>query len=253
MGFLLFLTFPLTTACATSEETQKHSLTIAAAASLSNAFSEVVDSFTTKTDTEITLSFGSTGTLSEQLENGAPFDLFASADPSYIDDLVKTGHIDKNSRSLFACGEIVVAVHPSNNFLIQSVNELELPTVDRIAIANPDIAPYGDAARQVLQSMNIWNVVKDKIVYGENVRQVYQYVDTGDVNFAILPLSLLRFSNLITTTIDPATYQPIKHVIGINSQTTQMDQAKNFIEFLFTPMGKNILSNHHLSIEACER
>jgi molybdate transport system substrate-binding protein len=249
----IFCFFLITAACSSTRSTPRPTLTIAAAASLSNAFSELANKFTHQTNIEITLSFAATGTLSEQIANGAPFDLFATADPSYVDDLVVSGHIDESSRSRFACGKLVLATHPSNSFLVQSLNDITNPALNRIAIANPDIAPYGAAARQLLQSANIWKSIQDKIVYGDNVRQIYQYLDTGDVKLAILPRSLLRNTYYTITTIDSSYYDPIEHIIGINTNTTQRDQAQLFIEYLFSSGGKTILSDNFLTIEACNR
>jgi molybdate transport system substrate-binding protein len=228
-------------------------ITIAAASSLSPAFKVIGDRFTAQSGISINFSFAATGTLKEQIVNGAPFDIFATANTASLDDLIERGFIYPESRVVFACGEIIIVVNPLSSYSVEKLNDLANPVVRRIALANPEIAPYGAAAKQALKSALIWDIVKDRIVYGENVRQALQFVETGDVRFGIVPLSLLSDNNLITVDIPSSYYSPIEHLIGINVLTNQKKLAGDFIDYLIGPEGQNLLSHHNLQLESCER
>lgn len=228
-------------------------ITIAAAASLSPAFKEIGDRFTAQSGVSINFSFAATGTLREQIVNGAPFDIFATANTVYLDDLIKRGYIVADSRVVFACGEIIIVVNPLSSYSVQNLSDLTNPVVRRIAIANPEIAPYGAAAHQALESAEVWDTVQNRIVYGENVRQTLQFVETGDVRYGIVPLSLLLDNNLTIVNIPPSYYPPIEHLIGINVRSNLKKLAGEFIDFLLNTEGKALLTRHHLQLEACNR
>jgi len=163
-------------------------LTVAAASDLTPAFEEIGRAFESSNKTKVVFMFGSTGMLTRQIENGAPVDLFAAANVSYIDELDKKGLIITDSKATYARGRITLWTPDTSDIRLQGIADLARPEVMRIAIANPDHAPYGLAAKQALESAGIWERVKPKLVYGDNIRQTLQYAETGNVDVAIAAL-----------------------------------------------------------------
>src|SRR5215213_3023037 len=161
-------------------------LTVAAASDLTPAFEELGREFESATKTKIVFVFGSTGMLTRQIENGAPFDLFAAANVSYIDELDQKGLIISDSKAIYARGRVTLWTPNESPLRLQVMADLARPEVQRIAIANPGHAPYCLAAKQALQSAGVWDRVQAKLVYGDNIRQTLQYAETGNVEVAIV-------------------------------------------------------------------
>jgi molybdate transport system substrate-binding protein len=219
-------------------------LTVAAASDLTPVFEELGREFESATKTKVVFVFGSTGMLTRQLENGAPFDLFVAANVSYIDQLDQQGLIIPGSRAIYARGRITLWTANESPVRFQGIADLAQPEIQRIAIANPDHAPYGLAAKQALQSAGIWDRVHPKLVYGDNVRQTLQYAQTGNVEVAIVPLSLSIPSNGRWTLIPEDLHQPIDQGLGIMKSTKNEQAARAFITFLSSPQGKAIMKKY---------
>src|SRR6185295_17042655 len=187
----LVLALACVTACKDKSATTSINgeLTVAAASDLTPAFEELGREFESASKTKVVFMFGSTGLLTKQIENGAPVDLFAAANVSYIDELDKKGLIIPDSKATYARGRITLWTPDASNIRLQGIEDLARPEVMRIAIANPDHAPYGLAAKQALQSAGIWDRVQPKLVYGDNIRQTLQYAQTGNVEVSIVALS----------------------------------------------------------------
>src|SRR5215218_441568 len=185
--------FVIALACVTAckdktptSSTSSAELTVAAAADLTPAFEELGREFESATKTKVVFVFGSTGMLTRQIENGAPVDLFAAANVSYIDELEKEGLIIPDTKAVYARGRITLWTPNESTLRLQNIADLARPEVMRIAIANPDHAPYGLAAKQAVQSAGLWERVQPKLVYGDNIRQALQYAQTGNVEVAIV-------------------------------------------------------------------
>ena len=245
--------FVLVLACVTackdkSTTTPAHDeLTIAAASDLTPAFEEIGREFETATKTKVIFTFGSTGMLSKQIENGAPVDLFAAANVSYIDELDKKGLIIPDSKAIYARGRITLWTPDTSDIRLQGIADLARPEVMRIAIANPDHAPYGLAAKQALESAGIWDRVKPKLVYGDNIRQTLQYAETGNVDVAIVALSLSTQSRGRWTLIPEELHQPIDQGLGIIKTTRNEKAARAFAVFLSGPQGQAIMKKYGFS------
>src|ERR1044072_125697 len=139
-------------------------LTVAAASDLTPVFEELGREFESANKTKVVFVFGSTGMLTRQIENGAPFDMFAAANVSYIDELEQKGLIIPDSKTVYARGRITFWTPPDSNLRLENIRDLARPEVQSVAIANPDHAPYGLAARQALETAGIWEQVKPKLV-----------------------------------------------------------------------------------------
>jgi molybdate transport system substrate-binding protein len=164
---------------------------VAAASSLNFAIREIIEEFESRTPHRVRLSLASSGTLFNQIQNGAPFDVYLSADRAYPEQLELRGLVDPCSGFLYALGRIVVWVRNGSPVDVQALGVRSLvEATGKIAIANPRHAPYGRAAVAVMEHFGIWNSVSDRIVLGENVSQAAQFVQSGAAGIGIIPLSL---------------------------------------------------------------
>ena len=196
------------------------SLRIAAASSLQFALNEIIDDYRqTHKEINIQAVYGSSGNLYRQIVQGAPFDLFLSADASLVDKLHEDG-VTADAGEAFGQGQLVLAVSrrvaepggAEESLAEEILAGLQAQSSSfRLAIANPAHAPYGKAAKQYLQSIQQWSNVKSALVYGEKVSQATQYVSSGAADAGIISLSLAQALNLRHTLIDYRHYQPILH------------------------------------------
>lgn len=171
---------------------QAGEITIAAASDLNFAFKEIVADFEKKTGNTVKLSLGSSGNFFAQLSNGAPFDLFFSADIGYPKKLEEAGLAEPGTLHMYAVGRLVVWVPKGSPIDVGAlgIKALQHPSVKKIAIANPRHAPYGRAAVVAMEYYKVHDAVKDKLVLGENISQTAQFVQTGGADVGIIALSL---------------------------------------------------------------
>ena len=223
---------------------QPQEITVAAASDLSNAFEEVGREFEAANKIKVVFVFGSTGLLTRQIENGAPMDLFAAANVSYIDQLAQKGLIVPDTKQIYARGRITLWTTADSPLKIETIADLTRPEVKRIALANPDHAPYGLAAQQALQSAGILETVKPKLVYGDNIRQTLQYAETGNVDVAIVALSLSQQSKGRWTLVPEQLHQPIDQALAVIKTTRNEAAARAFASFVNGPKGREILQKY---------
>lgn len=219
-------------------------LTVAAASDLMPAFEEIGRAFESAHKQKIVFVFGSTGMLTRQIENGAPMDLFAAAHVSYIDQLEQKGLIIPGTKAVYARGRITLWTSQEANVRLEGIADLARPEVTRIGIANPDHAPYGLAARQALESAGVWDRVKPKLVFADNIRQTLQYAETGNVEVAIVALSLSVQSRGRWTLIPEELHKPIDQGLGILKTTTNEQGARAFAAFINGPQGRAIMQKY---------
>jgi len=167
-------------------------LRVAAAADLTRAFGEIARVYERQTGQKVTLIFGSSGQLTQQISNGAPFDIFASASETYIDALDKQGLLVPGTRQRYATGKLILWSSNTSTLPPKNLADLIAPIYRHIAIANPDHAPYGLAAKQALQATGIWDKIQPKLVFGENIQQTYQFAATGNADVALISRSLIN-------------------------------------------------------------
>jgi len=239
-GFLAALV-----ACADSAENAPE-ITVAAAADLQFAFQDISTAFEQTCNCKMVLTFGSSGNFAAQIEEGLPADVFASADTAYVDDLDRKGLILADTKQVYGVGRIVLAVSAGSALQGSDLSDLLNPAIRKIAIANPDHAPYGVAAKQALEKVGLWDAVKPKLVLGENASQASQFVETGDAQAGIIPLSLAvqgrdRFRYVL---IDQSLYTPLRQAAAVVARSRQPDLARAFIEFLNGPQGRPIMKKY---------
>lgn len=240
-----FLTLCCVTACKDqSQSNRPNELTIAAASDLTPAFEELGREFEASHKTKVVFVFGSTGLLTKQIENGAPMDLFAAANVSYIDQLEQKGLIIPGTKAIYARGRITFWTPATSNIRLENISDLARPEVKRIAIANPDHAPYGLAARQALESAGVWDRVRPKLVYGDNIRQTLQYAETGNVDVAIVALALSMQSNGRWTVIPEELHKPIDQALAVIKTTKNEQAARAFATFIASQQGRAIMQKY---------
>ena len=216
---------------------------VSAASDLTGAFKEIGEMYEKESGNRVVFNFGSTGILAQQIEGGAPVDLFAAANKRYVDELEKKGLIIPETKRVYAIGRIVLAT-PKEGVKLNSVEELARPDIKRIAIANPSHAPYGMAAKEAMEKNGIWNKIKDKVVYAENIRQAMQYLETANVDAAILALSVTIGSDVNYTPIPQELYSPIEQTLAVIKGGKNEKKARELAEFINGPKGRAVMDRY---------
>ncbi len=219
-------------------------LVVSAAADLTLAFEELGALYQKETGRSIVFNFGSTGQLAQQIEQGAPVDLFAAANIAFVDELAARGRVLPETVQLYARGRITLWTRADSPLTIQSVEDLLKPEVRRVAIANPEHAPYGMAARQALEAADAWERIQSKLIMGENVRQTLQFAETGDVDVAIVALSLSVTSQGHWILIPEELHTPIDQALAVVADSRRQAQARDFAVFINGPQGRPIMRKY---------
>lgn len=236
---------PLHTPMVTGVAKQQVNITVSAAADLIYAFRELGKLFEEKTGTKVNFNFGSTGQLAQQIERGAAVDVFAAANISFVDYLERQGLMVPDTKTIYARGFIVIWSRKDSPLRFEKMEDLLHTGVRRIAISNPDHAPYGIAARESLQAAGIWEQVQPKLVLGENARQTFQYAETGNVDVAIIPLSLaLAVEGGLYTPVAREMHKPIDQALAVIKGTKHEAEAIAFTEFIKGPEGRLIMRRY---------
>ncbi|MCC7418271.1 MAG: molybdate ABC transporter substrate-binding protein [Acidobacteria bacterium] len=215
-------------------------LTIAAASDLQSVMPIVADRFEQATGQTVTVTFGSSGNFFSQIQNGAPFDLFFSADIDYPRRLAADGLVEPGSITLYAIGRLVLwARRASTLDVARGLQTLLDPRVRRVAIANPETAPYGRAAVAALRHAGLYDRVRPKLVLGENVAQAAQFVDSGNADAGLIAESLALDPRLrdrgVSHEIPAGDYPPIEQAAAIVQASSRKPAARAFLAFLRTP------------------
>ena len=245
-AFIFLIVFPviLALSCRPVQHAGRGEVTIAAASDLTNAFEEIAREFEKATNTKVVFNFGSSGLLAKQIENGAPIDLFAAANVDYINQLEQKGLIVPETKRVYARGRIILWTSKESTIKIEKLADLTLPEVKRIAIANPEHAPYGMAARQALENALLWETVKPKLVYAENIRQALQYAQTGNVEVAIVALSLAPQNDGRWILVPEELHKPIDQAFGVIKGAKNEAAARAFADFIVGEQGLAVMKRY---------
>jgi molybdate transport system substrate-binding protein len=219
---------------------QTESLTVFAAADLAPPFRQIVPEFERTAKTAITLALGSTGMLTQQIRNGAPADVFFAANESFVKELAGEGLTIEHSTTLYARGRLATVTLASSGFRVNSLGDLGNPAIRRIAIANPQHAPYGLAARQALERAGLWRGVESRLVFGENVQQAAQFVRSGAAEAGIVARSVAE-TDLSWTLVDDGLHAPLNQVAVILRRTKLPAESRAFIDFVNGIQGRGVL------------
>jgi molybdate transport system substrate-binding protein len=225
-------------------------LDVAAAADLKFAMDEIVTAFgKARPGLTVSVSYGSSGNFLSQIVNGAPFDLFFSADIEYPRRLGEAGLATTGSEFRYAVGRIVVWVPAASSIPIErGLQVLAGPEVRRIAIANPRHAPYGRAAEAALRAAGVYEAVKDKLVFGENVAQTAQFVQSGATDAGIIALSLAIAPTLAKQgryfEVPLDSYPRMEQGGIILNRARDVEAARAFRDFVLGPEGRAVLEGY---------
>jgi len=229
------------------------SISVAAAADLNFALNELAQKFQTSSGTRVTLSFGASGNLFSQIQAGAPFDIFFSADEEYPRKLVSAGALDADSVRTYAVGRLVLWVP---NSVPLDPNSLQMPLlarpeIARIAIANPQHAPYGRAAMAALEHYGLKDKLSGKLVFGESVSQAAQFVQSGNAQAGLIALSLARSPAMVNAgkywEIPQDAYPELRQAVGITSRSSNKKAAQTFLDFVSSTEGAATLRKYGLT------
>lgn len=225
----------------------ERTLGIAAASDLSFALKEIAAEFEKETGVRPVISFGSTGLLSRQIEEGAPFDVFLAADTASILALSRAGRVMLGTAAIYAEGRLALVSKRGPGIKAVRIEDLSMPRIRRVAVANPAHAPYGKAAVEALQNSGVFEAVKVKLVYGENVRQALQFVETGDADAGIVALSIAGVAGVEYSEVPPSLHEPINQAAAVIAGSRNTDMAREFVRFLFAPVSRAILERHRFT------
>jgi molybdate transport system substrate-binding protein len=228
-------------------------LTVSAASSLSAAFTEIGKLFEAQTGNIVLFNFGASGSLAQQIERGAPVDLFAAANVGFVDDLQKKGLVLPDTVQNYARGQIVLWTRYDSPVKLERIEDLAQPAIGKMAIANPDRAPYGLAAREALKAAGVWEAVQPKIVIAETIQQTHQYAETGNVDAAIGALSLSvpaaaggkpgRY-----VVVPQGLYTPLDQALTVIKGTKNEAAARAFAAFITGPQGREVLQKYGFTV-----
>jgi molybdate transport system substrate-binding protein len=231
-------------------------ITVAAAADLNTALTEMASAYQKESGQQVRLSFGSSGNLCTQIENGAPFDVFLSADLGYPRKLIAADLADRSSLYVYAIGRIVLWVPAASPLDLehQGVRILLDPSVKRIAIANPEHAPYGRAAVAALKKLGVYDQIRDRLVLGENIAQAAQFVESGNAQAGVV-----AYAHAILPAMKNAgkywefplnSYPPLEQGAVIVSRSPHKQAAEEFLLYLKGAQARSILRTFGFSTGA---
>jgi molybdate transport system substrate-binding protein len=226
-------------------ETNREPLRIAAASDLQKVLPRLAERFRERTKTATTLTLDASGRLAEQIKAGAPYDIFLAANAKFVEDLAAAGAVEPGSARPYAIGELVLCVHQAVADQVRSLTDLVRPEVSKIAIANPEYAPYGVAARQALEKAGLWKDLEAKIVRADSVRQALAYAQNGDAEAALVSRAIADVPEVRLVEVDTALYEPIVQVLGIVSSGARRERAGEFAAFVLGEEGQAILREFH--------
>jgi molybdate transport system substrate-binding protein len=240
-GWLWIVGFGVWGAVAAAQTPVSEPLTVFAASDLGPPFKQIVPQFERKTQSRVTLVLGSTGMLTQQIRNGAPADVFFAANESFIKELAAENLTLRQTNALYARGRIATVTLNSRSLRVNDLKDLDDPSIRRIAIANPQHAPYGLAAKQALESAGLWTALEPKLVFGENVQQAAQFVRSGSAEAGIIARSVVDPDNFQWKLVDNRLHVPLDQKAVVLTRTKQPGAAMSFIEFVNGIQGRFVM------------
>ena len=221
-------------------------LTVSAAASLTNAFNEIGKAYEqAQPGTRVLFNFGSSGALLQQISRGAPVDLFATADAETMDRAHKQNLIMSGTRGDFVSNKLVVVVPAHSRLQVSALADLARPEVQRIGIGTPESVPAGRYAREALELAGQWGPLKDKYIFGQNVRQVLDYVARGEVDAGFVYVTdAALMKDRVKVALRAEVKQPIRYPIAVVRGAGNGKAARSFVSFVQSDAGQKILAKY---------
>ncbi len=247
VGLVVLAALVATSACSAGSTGRADELLVAAASDLRPAFEELGRRFEADTGTAVTFDFGSSGQLAQRVIEGAPFDLFASANVTFVDQVLDQGVGDASTRRTYAFGRIVIWASDDRWAGWEQLEDLAGDeTIMNVAIANPEHAPYGAAAEEALRATGTWDDVRDRLVLGENISDTQRLVETGNADVGILALSLALASDERGVgrwvLVDEGLHAPLEQQLVVTAaDPRQATLAEAFAELVASEGGREVM------------
>jgi molybdate transport system substrate-binding protein len=220
-------------------------INVAGASDLAAAFEELGALWKAKSGIEPVFQFGSSGMIARQVKEGAPIHLYASANVAFVDDVVKAGMCDAGTKAMYGRGRLVIWTRAGGAAPPTTLADLADPRFKSIAIASPDHAPYGKAAKQALENVGIWPQVEARMKYGEDVRTTLKFAETGNVDVAIVALSLsIVTKGGVSVAVTPDLHEPIAQALVACGTGPTHDAAKAFGDYVGSPEGRKVMTKY---------
>ena len=225
-------------------------ISVAAAADLAAVLSLLTANYQKQTGREVKVSFGASGTLTSQIQNGAPFDIFLSADEAYPQQLVQAGLADSRSQYRYARGTLILWAPTTSNLDVENRGAQALldPAVSKVAMANPHYAPYGRAAEAALKHLGLYEKIFSKLVIGENIAQTAQFVESGNAQAGFLALSTAMSPAMRGKgkywVVPAEAYPPLDQAVVVLSRSKEKPAAQQFIQYLQKPESIQLLKSY---------
>ena len=238
----------LLTVEARAQSRSTHEITVSAAISLKDAFEEIGKIFKgTHPGTGVLFNFAGSGDLARQIEAGAPVDVFASAAQKDMDDIGKKDLIAPSSRKDFAKNGVVLVKPAHSTIPLQTLTDLQKEEIRNIAIGNPKTVPAGRYAEEALRHHNLWDAVKDKLIFAENVRQVLDYVARNEVDAGLVYSTdaIARSKDVkVVTRLPEDCHQPVVYPIGVIKGRKEESLSRAFVDFVLSAEGQRVLNKY---------
>lgn len=247
LGTVLLALFGVGCQASESAKPAVPEITVSAAASLQDVFREIGKQFEAQRGARINFNFAASGTLQKQIESGAPVDVFASAGHAQIDALAAQGLIAPETRRDFARNVLVLIAPAGQSVELKSFADLNTSRIKRIAIGNPKTVPAGQYAEQTLKHFNLWTPLQSRLVLGEDVRQVLDYVTRGEVEAGIVYASDVRARGgavQIVTRAPADSHEPIAYPIAVILASKQAGTARAFLDAVLSDEGQRSLEKY---------
>ncbi|MEL7656695.1 MAG: molybdate ABC transporter substrate-binding protein [Bacillota bacterium] len=225
-------------------------INISAAASLTDALTEIQTEYAKESNVILQFNFGASGALQKQIEEGAPCDLFLSASKANMDALEQAGLIVSDSRKNMLGNTLTLVASAEKADLIKGYENLTVSDVASISIGTPESVPAGKYAQQSLQNLGVWDLIRSKVVYAKDVRQVLEYVDTGNVDCGLVYKSdtLAMETGVAVMDMPEDSHDPIVYPAALIKDSAQSEAAAKFYEFLQTAYAKGVFEKYGFTV-----
>ncbi|CCG56671.1 molybdate ABC transporter periplasmic protein [Brachyspira pilosicoli WesB] len=252
--FAFFLISYLFVSCNQSNNTQSNSenkeIYVLAAASLTDVLTELANNYKQKTSTEIIFSFASSGALQAQIEASAPADIFFSAAQKQMNALEEKGLIDSETRKDLLENKVVLISPKNSNLNIKSFTDITNSNVKKLGLGEPKSVPVGQYSEEILSNLSILDIAKEKAVYGSDVRNVLDWVETAEVDCGIVYATDAKIAKNINIIAEApeGTHKKVIYPISIIKSSQNKEEAKKFIEYISTDKSKEIFQNYGFTV-----
>lgn len=252
--FVFFLISYLFVSCNQSNNTQSNSenkeIYVLAAASLTDVLTELANNYKQETSTEIIFSFASSGALQAQIEASAPADIFFSAAQKQMNALEEKGLIDSETRKDLLENKVVLISPKNSNLNIKSFTDITNSNVKKLGLGEPKSVPVGQYSEEILSNLSILDIAKEKAVYGSDVRNVLDWVETAEVDCGIVYATDAKIAKNINIIAEAPedTHKKVIYPISIIKSSQNKEEAKKFIDYISTDKSKEIFQNYGFTV-----